>query len=282
MFAVQIGIYFGNYSDYSFAKKLKFADGVDVFSYSTVDNEPNEGIPFAFIPDCAELLAGSDALLVFAGQSACYSITVDAIRRGIHVLHSDLSLISLQNLIDMRNLLQEIDVNVNFGCSGFNVLNYLSIYKPIENAIFVDCKRNVQRTNSQLQLRKVLTFDLATLLRLTKSAVRKVRIGVFPILENSFNLLNLRLELDNGSIYCYTLTNNLEAESYLLTPYIDNQTHLACYSSNEPFDSFAQSIFADSMQHFVAGGNNSSPQFNIERAIDLRRLLQEVFEKLNF
>ena len=279
---MQVGIYLGNHSDYSFVERLNFADSVTAFGYSTTDNEPIDSVPFAFIPDCAELLAGSDALLVFAGQSECYSITVDAIRRGIHVFHSDLSLISLQNLIDIRNLLQEIDVNVSFGCSGFNILNYLSVDKPIENAIFVDCKRNIQQMNSQVQLRKILTFDLATFLRLTKSAIRKVRIGVFPILENSFTLLNLRLELANGSIYCYTLTNNLETESYLLNPYIDNQTHLPCYSSNVPFDSFAQGIFADNMQYFVAGANNNSSHFNIERAIDLNRLMQEVFEKLNF
>lgn len=273
---MQVGIYFGKHSDDN------FAGDVQVFGYSSAENMPINGVPFTFIPDCAELIAGSDALLVFAGQSDCYSIAVDAIRKGIHVFYSDLSQLSLQNLIDIRNLLQEINVKVSFGYSGFNVIDHLSVNKPIENAIFVDCKRSVQQINRQLQLRKILTFDMASLLRLSTSAVRKVRISAFPVNEASFRLLNLRLELNDGSIYCYTLTDNLAPESYSLTLYSDQQTDLPCYSSDESFASFAQNTLADNTLHFASQVDNRCPQFSIERAIDLHRLLQGIFDKLNF
>jgi hypothetical protein len=279
---MQVGIYFGKHSDNSIAIKTDFAEDVTIFGYSSTENRPVDGVPFTFVPDCAELIAGSDALLVFAGQSDCYSIAVDAIRKGIHVFYSDLSQLSLQNLIDIRNLLQEINVKVSFGYSGFNVINHLSVNKHIENAIFVECKRSVQQVNRQLQLRKILTFDLASLLRLSTSAVRKVRISAFPVNEASFSLLNLRFELNDGSIYCYTLTDNLEPESYSLTLFSDPQTNLPCYSSYESFTSYAQNTLVDNMLHFVAQVDNGCPQFTIERAIDLHRLLQGIFDKLNF
>ncbi|MDD2279945.1 MAG: hypothetical protein PHD06_07855 [Bacteroidales bacterium] len=279
---MQVGIYFGKHSDDNFAPKSNFAGDVKVFGYSSVENEPNKNIPFAFIPDYAELLAASDVLLVVAGQSDCYSIAVDAIRKGIHVFYSDLSQLSLQNLIDIRNLLQEIDVKVSFGYSGFNVIDHLPVSKSIENAIFVDCKRSVQQVNRQLQFHKILTFDLASLLRLSTSAVRKVRISAFPVNEASFRLLNLRLELNDGSIYCYTLADNLAPESYSLTLYSDQQTDLPCYSSNESFANFAQNTLADNVLYFASQVDNRCPQFTIERAIDLHRLLQGIFDKLSF
>lgn len=277
---MRIGIYFESYANPFFLKKDIFDHNHKLIGYSTANAQPISNLPLNFIPDCAELLAGSEVLMICAESSSCVEVAVNAIRKGIHVFHCNLSLFSLRELMDIRILLQEISVSVGFGSSGATPLQHALRPLPTDLPIFADCKRNAQESYDYRRIRKMLTFDLGSLLRISKSNVRRVRLGAFPVLKPEFDLLSLRIELENGSILCYTLTNNVENSSFALSCFIDSNLHFPNLSSNEPFAvAVAQSI-EDNLKQFLHNIPAPIAPLNIEMAIDLQRLLDTVSEKL--
>ena len=278
---MQIGFFFETQADVEFVNELSLSQSGNTICYTTADGTSNTTLPFSFVNDINELIAASEVLAVFSDKPDSLEKAKDAIRKGVHVFYGDLSKLSLNNLLAFRNLQQEINVSISFGHSGVDLIKHLSVNKPIEGPVFIDSKRSVRNSFTVQQLNSLLTFDMATLFRLTQSSVRKVRVAAFPIDENRLSLLNVRVELNDSSILCYTLTNDIEPESFNINLYINGPLQVYRYSIDEPFISVAQTSTADDLLQFVEGLNIRTPIFSIERAIDLHRLLQEVFDKLS-
>ena len=278
---MQIGFFFGVKVNVEFVDKLSLSQTENTICYATADGMAIGSIPFRFVKDANELIAASDVLAVFSDKPDSLEKVIAAIRKGVHVFCGDLSKLSLSNLLAFRNLQQEIEVSVGFGHSGIDLVKHLAISRPIDGPVFIDSKRSVRYSFTVQELNSLLTFDMATLFRLSKSSVRKVRVAAFPIDENRLSLLNVRVELNDSSILCYTLTNDIEPESFNISLFINESLQVYRFSNDEPFISVAQSSTAKGLLQFVEGLNIYTPIFSVERAIDLHRLLQEIFDKLS-
>lgn len=282
MFTImQIGFIFESQAGVEVFDKLSLSQSENTICYTTADGTSNTTSPFSLVNDVNELIAASEVLAVFSDKPNSLEKAKDAIRKGVHVFYADLSKLSLNNLLAFRNLQQEIDVSVGFGHSGIDLVKHLAISRPIDGPVFIDSKRSVQNSFTVQQFNSLLTFDMATLFRHSQSSVRKVRVAVFPIDENRLSLLNVRVELNDSSILCYTLTNDIEPESFNINLYLNGPQQVYRYSNDEPFTNVALNSTSDDLHQFVESLRFRTPIFSIERAIDLHRLLHEVFDKLS-
>lgn len=275
---MRIGIYFENQPHPIFYDNKIFNSNHKIIGYSSGAQFTN--LQLKYIPDPDELLSGSEILLICAEHSSCMNIMTRAIRKGVHVFHCNLSVLTLENLLDLRVLLQEINVRIGFSSSGFLPFIQPKINFPTDLALFYDCKRDVTEPSFEREFKMILTFDLGTFIRTTDSNIRRVRVGSFPVMSKDFKLLSLRLELENGSVMCYTLSNNNTSPSHTLSCYVNNDLHLPTRTSEEPLTHFLKQSVEENLQNFLKDKDFYQPPMSIDMAIDLYRLLDKVFEKL--
>lgn len=275
---MRIGIYFEDQPHPIFYDHKIFSSNHKIIGYSSGAQFTNHHLKY--IPDPDELLTGSEILLICAEHSSCMDIMTRAIRKGVHVFHCNLSVLTLANLLDLRVLLQEIDVRLGFSSSGFLHFCHPEINFPTDLALFYDCKREITEPIFEHQLKQILTFDLGTLIRTTSSSVRRVRVGSFPVMAQDFNLLSLRLELENGGVMCYTLSNTNSLPSHTLSCYINNELYLPNHTSAKPLSHLLKRSMEENLRSFLTDRSLSHQPMDIDMAIDLHRLLNIIFEKL--
>lgn len=278
---MRIGLFLDDNQDISSLSQLFSEFGSEVVGYSSSRPHNSLSGKYLFQPYPLELLAGCDVAIVFSKELFINDIPREAIRRGIHLYLADLPSYSKAILNEILCLRQEIDVYVDFGYSGFNLIDKLPNPQALNGQVFLDCRRGMPFDTSHAEMQRVLLFDLATLLRSNNGLIKKNRVFSLPSSTYEFNLINIRLEYANGSVSCYTL-NRLNS---------DEDFDLAFYG-NLPSDSFHLSwkgktftnkiishtlSFVDFISLIKAKGK---PIFSIDQALALNSLINDILEKV--
>jgi hypothetical protein len=189
---------------------------------------------------------------------------------------------SKYDLVEMKNLLLEIDVNVGFGFAGMDLSDELSVEK-FPKPLFIDFKRGLPIESGLNDIEWHLKYDICTLLKIDGCNIRKIRTTCHPLESHDYKLLNLRLELSNGSVFCYTANRLATEHSWQLSMYGNGlcgiekaNGKIPAYSNLangliSPFNSFIENI-----------KKNQADGFNIGMAIDCCTVIEDIKEKLSF
>jgi len=233
---------------------------------------------YNYIPNPLELLAGCDTVLVFSLEGLLFEIPRSAIRRGVNLFLVDLPLYPLSLLNELNTLAHEINAVVEFGFSGYDI----NRFAPSGSA-FVDCKRDMALETSFELIQRTAIYDLATMIRLQGGMVKKLRAASFPSSDSNYDLLNLRVEFANGSLFCYTLNRLAQNEAFSFSVFANQSKELMDISL--PVNPFSiDHKYEDSPYSPVTFLNSLHqsyhPVFSLTQAIEVNTIYQNMIQKL--
>jgi hypothetical protein len=238
---------------------------------------------YRYTPNPLELLAGCDTALIFSLEGSLYEIPRAAIRRGVNLFLVDLASYPLSLMNELNTLANEINAVVEFGFSGYDINRYVTKNSTFNKPLFIDCKRNLPLDASFELMQRIIIYDLATMIRLQGGMVKKLRVASFPSSDINYDLLNLRIEYTNGSLFCYTLNRLAQNEAFSLSIYANHSKEMIdiCLPVN-PLDMnkeyehspYSPISFLNSLQQ------GCHPVFSLPQAIEVNTIFQNVIQKL--
>ncbi len=272
-----IGIYAGREIEELGTDQFNLSVEETIIGYAGLESlrVDRERLPFY---STTELLEQIDTLLILGDNQECFQTAVHAIRKGKHVFLEDISQANRIELEEWIELSQEIGVKLGVGNSGQNLSNFFSLQTPQKEPLYIEAKRTISALEANDTLLKILWFDMGTLSRLTNSSIRKIRVGKFPVLEERFNLMSLRLEFCNGTIFSYTLSIGESIELLSVSPYIDNQRKIDPFVSQLPFQLTIRNALVENFQNFLSFEENDS--FPTDKMLEMSNILQRILEIL--
>jgi hypothetical protein len=246
--------------------------------YSAKYQNPSLTDVMPFVANPIELVAGCDAVILF-GENI--EIAKAALKRGIHVFFASLPQTTKYSLVEIKNLLQEIDVNVGFGFAGIDLIEETPI-EQFPKPLFIDFTRNLPQNSDLSEIEWHLKFDICTLIKIDGCNIRKIRTTCHPLESNDYKLLNLRIELSNGSVFCYTTNRLAEEHSWKLKIYGNGLQDMEKANGNIPAHSNLSAGLIIPFNGFVDNiKKKQTVGFDIDKAIDSFRVIEEIKEKLS-
>lgn len=278
---MRIGIFLGQDHHNSTLTEIISGLGDEVVGYSAIKPISYFSGKIKYEPYPLELLAGCDAAIVFPSEGVWAEVPKAAIRRGINLYLADLPSYSRQELLEMQHLLEEIKIVVEFGFSGFNLDQQIQNFSLLDDSIYLDIHREYSTSASFYQMKRSLVFDLATILRLKRVSIRKVKVFSLPMQSQDYGLLNVRIDLANGNLFNYTISRLGNADSFVFNLYAGVSKQKISVDTSDFDFNIGEGIETKSISEFfqlVRYGGES--RFSVDKAIELYSLIEEVNEKL--
>ncbi len=278
---MRIGLFLDENQEIDSLSDFLLGFGSEVVGYSSKRPHNRLSGKYLFQPYPMELLAGCDVAIVYSTGLFINDIPREAIRRGIHLYLADLPSYGRAILSDLLCLMQEIDVSVEFGYSGFSLIELLPNQAALNGQVFLECRREMLSGTAKNQFQRVLAFDLATLLRCNAGLIKKIRVVSIPPTSQDFRLINVRLEYANGSVFCYTLNCLGENESFDLNFFGNSSSdkyHLSWQGVT--FSNQICSHTINPLAFVKTITSRDKPKFSIDKALELDKLIQEILDRL--
>jgi hypothetical protein len=281
LIVMRVGLFIGDIESKELISSLTETFHNEIVGYSSPVPMPSILNDLKFQPYPLELLSGCDVALVFDKKSYFESIPIAAIKRGIHVYIHYQNFISVNKLIELKALLQEINVRVGFGFSGQNLNNYLADKSLLSSPFFMDYKVGISKKLKNNQHKDQLLCDIATILRLNLGSIRRVRSIAYPSSSLDYNLVNIRFEYPNGSIINYTLSRIEPSDKVSINLYGGQIEVPVCFEFDKSslFHTQTQEIWAP--EEFLRSIQNSTSfGFSVDEAIAVQQIKHELESKL--
>jgi hypothetical protein len=278
---MRVGLFIGGIEDKKQVLSLREKFNDEIVGYSSPAPIPSILDDIKFQPYPLELLSGCDVAMIFDKKGIFESISKSAIKRGIHVYIHYLNHSNVSQLIELKGLLQEINVSVGFGFSGQNLSDYIGNDSLLNTPFFMDYRVMLSQFPNNSSFKDQLLCDIATIVRLKIGQYRKIRFSAFPSSSANYNLMNLRIEFPNGSLINYTLSR-LEPINRTLIYLYGNQIDMPL-----SFEFDKSSLFhSDKLEvktpvSFVDSIKNSTDfGFSVDEAIAVQQISCELESKL--
>jgi hypothetical protein len=279
---MRIGLFVGEDQDFDSLADLILNLGDELIGYSAISPIAAFSNMLSYEPYPIELLSGCDTAIVYPGQGVWADVPRAAVRRGVNLFLADLPSYSKHAILELQNLLQEINIAFEFGFSGFSINEFLPNHISKNDLVFFDFKRDLQNGSDFGLLERMLVYDISTMVRLNIAPIKKVRVFSLPVGLSDYNLLNIRIELGNGGIYCYTISRLGDEENFEAKLYSGVFVDQISIKLSESILDLSANDFSTSPLEFINRLKvGAKPQFTIDKALDVHRLLDEVQEKLS-
>ena len=167
--------------------------------YNPVNKKPK-----SYSPTFDELLDKSDAIGILAPTFSHYEYASKAIRNFKHVFVENPISKTLEEAKSLLSLSEEAEITVQIGhAERFNPA-FMNIRDAIEAPIFIEAKR-FESNFGKNKMRKSVVLDLMIhdidiILTIVKSPVKRVRASGFSTTNEIPEVVNARLEFDNGCV----------------------------------------------------------------------------------
>lgn len=155
-----------------------------------------------FIPTFDELLSNSDAIGILAPTFSHYEYASKAIRNLKHVFVENPISKTLDEAKSLLSLSEEAAITVQIGhAERFNPA-LISVRNIIENPVLIEARRYETKNNSNKKsvVLDLMIHDIDIIMMLVKSPVKRVRANGFSTTNNELDVVNARLEFDNGCV----------------------------------------------------------------------------------
>lgn len=150
-----------------------------------------------------ELLDNSDAIGILSPTFSHYEYASKAIRNLKHVFVENPISKTLDEAKSLISLSEEAEITVQIGhAERFNPA-FSAVRDKIENPLLIEAKRFEAFNNSSAKRSVVLDLmihDIDIVLTMVKSPVKRVRANGFSTTNHLHDVVNARLEFDNGCV----------------------------------------------------------------------------------
>ncbi len=150
-----------------------------------------------------ELIAASDAVDIVTPTIAHYESAALALKGIRHVFIEKPIVTTLQEASSLLNLSREANVKIQVGhVERFNPA-FLAAQPYISKPVFIESHRLAQFNPRGTDVPVVLDLmihDIDIVLSVVKSNVRKVSASGVPVISNTPDIANARIEFDNGAV----------------------------------------------------------------------------------
>ena len=168
-------------------------------------------IPFFTTPDA--LINGCDAIDFELSPDIYFDLLTRILTRSKHVLVDYPVSLTLEKIIQLNKLSREADVIIQV--SGHDRLNpaFQAVIPHLKKPMFIEirrCRISRQEINNEDFLKKILVRDIDLVLYLSKSNVQRINATGIHIVHDPTDLINARLEFDNGCVSNITWNNYSE------------------------------------------------------------------------
>lgn len=279
---MRIGLFIGDNKSCSSIPELFNELGNELVGYSALKPFSGLSAKVKYEPYPFELLSGCDTAIVFPSNGVWAEIPKAAIRRGINLYLADLPSYSKSELNEIQHLQDEIKIFLEFGFSGVNV--YESAIDPtfFNDPIYIDFERKLIKGTDFKLLKRILVFDLATIIRLKQVNIRKIKVFSLPMQTVDYNLLNVRIDLVNGSLINYTINRLGDDNSCTFNTYNESTQKKVILKSLDTEFINSDCIEKDSIHGYLNRIRSEGKMtFSIDKAIEINSLLNEVEEKIS-
>jgi hypothetical protein len=278
---MRIGLFLGEDHDFDSLAGLISTLGNELVGYSAISPIAEFSNLLSYEPYPIELLAGCDTAIVYPGQGVWAEVPRAAVRRGVNLYLADFPSYSKHTIVELQNLLQEINIAFEFGFSGFNIDEFLPNQISQNDLVYFDFKRELKKESDFSLIKRMLVYDISTMVRLNVASIKKVRVFSLPKESLEYNLLNIRIELNNGGIYCYTISRIGDEENFDAKLYGSLAVDQISINSKESIlDLSVKNLSTSPLEFIDRLKRGVKPQFTIDKALEVHRLLDEVQEKL--
>lgn len=250
-------------------------------SYSGVwlqENSPREGCYNSPIYDSEdELICNSDIAIIGTSNNFTFDLAAKAIKKGVIPIFADMPGLSYTLLNQLNLLSAEMGISIGFGLLGFYPAE---ITLPLEIPFIAYLKRRIDTSNLGADgFRAILTYDLASALKLSKLDIHRVKLFCLPHHSNTPNHLMVTVDFNNNSVFTYTLQNQRGSNHLDIEVFAGRNSR----SLNYTYSDIHRGIDAKGIVKCINGATaHTKPgQDDIELAMATARLTEEVMSKIN-
>jgi len=240
-------------------------------------------------PDCLsnpEVLYGGIDVGVFSISSPSIFLDVisAAIKNGVHPLVVGLPDLPLSTYNQLSQLCAEMGVEL-----GFSHINrrFGGIHPPLSNPIIAQLtRREAKNLLSQSEMTTTLRFDMATILGLTSSEVRRTRTYVLPQSGDCPTCIMVFIDFFNSSAMTYTLTLKSKVDFFELRLNTADMSMEFCdddekLTSPALVERVSTSLFLDDLNNFISCiGIQREPLLGISFVMRTFKLVEAIFQKM--
>jgi predicted dehydrogenase len=153
--------------------------------------------------DLEALIDACDALDIVAATSAHFELAKLAIKNTKHIFIEKPMTSSLEEAIELVELVKEADIIAQIGhVERFNPA-FLAVQDKITNPMFIETHRLAQfnpRGTDVSVIHDLMIHDIDIILKLVSGNVKNIYASGVPIISDSPDIANARIEFDNGCI----------------------------------------------------------------------------------
>lgn len=244
--------------------------GNEIVGYSSPAALPIPHKKLLHFPNPLELAVCCDLLVFYSNHSHFRSVPEFALRRGANIFFATIKDYPLDFLMEIYPIASEIGALVGFGNSGSAFCDEFQNSSYAHEVIFAQIKRTLSTESTFASLKEKIIFDLASILRTFPASIKKYKSITLPVFNENFNLLNMSIEFNNGSVVSYT-ADRLSNHPDFSTALFANSSVLTCnpnenyYPNHNPFSPLG---FISSV------GKRKSYEFDIYQAIQTLKLFE--------
>ena len=204
---IKIGVIGVGYLGRHHVRILKRIERVEVIGVYDIDKEKANNIGNEFeVPvfdNDSELIEDADAVFVVTPTSTHYEIGKKIIGQGKHCFIEKPLTYSLKEADELIKLSREKDVVLMTGhVERFNPV-FLAIKERISNPLFIESHRLSRfkmRGDDDSVVLDLMVHDLDLILCFVKSPIKYISAAGVPVLTDSIDIANARIEFENGAI----------------------------------------------------------------------------------
>lgn len=153
--------------------------------------------------DLEELIQACDALDIVAATSAHFELAKLAIKSTKHIFIEKPMTSTLEEAIELVELVKEADIVAQIGhVERFNPA-FLAVQDRITDPMFIETHRLAQfnpRGTDVSVIHDLMIHDIDIILKLVNGNVKNIYASGVPIISDSPDIANARIEFDNGCV----------------------------------------------------------------------------------
>jgi len=161
-----------------------------------------------------DLISDVDCLIIVSNSDNHYDLTSYALRRGKHVFIESPVAYSVGEAKKISSLAYESGVKVQIGCESLFNSGFSLVGDYIQRPFLIDTTHKISNKHSLKNLiYDWMTNDIQVALDLVKSGVKRISSNALGVYSNWIDLVNVRIEFDNGCVATIKLDATSESDS---------------------------------------------------------------------
>ncbi|MCB9226622.1 MAG: Gfo/Idh/MocA family oxidoreductase [Chitinophagales bacterium] len=197
--------------------------------------------------DIEELIAACDAIDIVTTTISHFECAKMAIRKGKHIFIEKPMTSTLEEAYSLVELIKEAGIKAQVGhVERFNPA-FLAVKNYDFNPMFIETHRLAQfnpRGTDVSVIHDLMIHDIDIILKLVKTNVKKIHASGVPIISDSPDIANARIEFDNGCVANVTAsrlsiknmrkTRVFQRDAYVTIDFLEKKTEIFKLYNEQP------------------------------------------------